>query len=199
MKNMKTSLVLAATLILGGFTSVSAKDEWARPVFETLARSSGAQLDIKLPQPALRAKGQQNPSDDALGGNANCVPSAAIAPGAGFSPAINDAVRSPAIAELLAKISACKPLPFSQDGVTNNNLEGGMPPAPKGHYKEYTLIVPGRQTGDGPEPINIGGQIYMSGAMQSKRGPERIIIGGGKSIYFTPDHYKTFIELKIVR
>jgi guanyl-specific ribonuclease Sa len=204
MKNIKLSLVLAAAVISGGLSAVCstpavpAKDEGAKPVFETLTQFPGAQFNIDLPTPVLRADDPVIQSDTAKGGNANCTPSSAVAPGTDFSPKINDSIRTAAIIELLAKISACKPLPYSQDGVTNNNLEGGMPQAPAGYYKEYTLIVPGRKTGDGPEPINIGGRTYMSGAMLSKRGPERIIIGGCKSIYYTPDHYATFIELKIV-
>ena len=74
-----------------------------------------------------------------------------------------------------------------------------MPQAPKGYYLEYTLMVPGRNTGDGPVPVVIGGQTYMTGPVLSARGPERIIIGGGKEIYYTMDHYKTFLHLTIVK
>jgi guanyl-specific ribonuclease Sa len=79
------------------------------------------------------------------------------------------------------------------------NKEGGMPQEPNGYYLEYTLVVPGRKTGDGPVAIDVGGQTYMTGDMQSARGPERIIIGGHEHIYYTPDHYTTFIPLTIVR
>lgn len=205
MKNIKLSLVLAAAVISGGFSAVypapavHAKGEGAKPVLATLTQFPGAQFNIDLPTPVLHADGPVIQSDTTKGGNANCTPSSAVIPGTDFSPKINDSNRTAAIIELLAKISACKPLPYSQDGVTNNNLEGGMPQAPAGYYKEYTLIVPGRNIGDGPEPINIGGHTYMSGSMLSARGSERIIIGGGKSIYYTPDHYTTFIELKIVK
>ena len=205
MKNIKLSLVLAAAVISGGLSAVysapavHAKDGAAKPVLETLAQLPGAQFNVNLPAPVLRAAAPLIQSNAAQSGNANCTPSSAIIPGTDFSPKINDANRTSAIIKLLAKIAACEPLPYSHDGIVNTNSEGGMPQAPAGYYKEYTLIVPGRNTGDGPEPINIGGQTYMSGSMLSERGPERIIIGGGKSVYYTPDHYVTFIELKIVK
>ena len=44
-----------------------------------------------------------------------------------------------------------------------------------------------------------GIKVVMVGKMIGQRGPERIIIGGGAIIYYTPDHYRTFIEMKIIR
>ncbi|HBB67174.1 MAG TPA: hypothetical protein DCZ93_07725 [Elusimicrobia bacterium] len=35
--------------------------------------------------------------------------------------------------------------------------------------------------------------------VQSPRGPERLMIGGGKEVYYTPDYYKTFVRLNIAR
>ena len=206
MKNIKLSLLLTSAIIFGGFSAVystpaaSAKADGVKPVFETLIQSPGAQLNVDLPA-ALPVEESNTTGDQNSGssrGNA-CTPSSAIIPGTDFSPKINDAIRTTAITQLLEKIAACKPLPYAQDGITNSNSEGGMPQAPAGYYKEYTLIVPGRHTGDGPVQVDIGGQIYMTGNMQSARGPERIIIGGGQNIYYTPDHYSHFINLKIVK
>jgi len=133
------------------------------------------------------------------GGDLNCTPSPQVAPGTGFSPQVNDQARFTAITDLLDRISACKPLPYAHDGIVNSNKEGHMPAEPSGYYLEYTLMVPGRKTGDGPVAIDIGGKTYMTGDMLSARGPERIIIGGHQHIYYTPDHYQTFIELALVR
>ena len=211
LKNLRPYLVLAAAIIFGSFSlaepafAVSAKDTAAKPVLETLAQISGSPLPLALPQPAIREVIFDVQHQDAKGGYNNsggapvCTPNPAVAPGTGFSPKINDPVRTTAINDLLGKIAACKPLPYAHDGVVNNNSEGHMPQAPKGYYKEYTLMVPGRQTGDGAVPVDIGGTIYMTGKMLSARGPERIIIGGGQRIYYTPDHYATFIELTIVK
>ncbi len=133
------------------------------------------------------------------GAAAQCTPNAAIQPGTSFSPVIDDSVRVAAINDLLNRIANCKTLPYAHDGIINTNTEGHMPHEAAGYYKEYTLIVPGRNTGDGPVPVVIGGQQYMTGDMQSTRGPERIIIGKGNEIYYTMDHYAHFVKLTIVQ
>jgi guanyl-specific ribonuclease Sa len=201
-RNMKLRLLLSAVIVAGGFSAVYSaqdavsKDAGNKPSFEALVQSPGSQTapDAAVLVP-MRAMPEALPADK---GNA-CTPSQALVPGTGFSPAIDDQVRVGAIIDLLDRIANCKPLPYSHDGITNNNSEGGMPQAPAGFYKEYTLIVPGRKTGDGPVPVVIGGKTYMTGAMLSDRGPERIIVGGGKEIYYTMDHYKTFLHLTIVK
>lgn len=120
------------------------------------------------------------------------------APGRDFAPKIDDPLRVSTIIKLLTNIYQGNHLPYSQDGATFTNKEGRLPAKPLGFYKEYTLIVPGRKTGDGPVPVVIGGKTYMTGAMLSTRGPERIMVGGGEKIYYTPDHYTNFIELTVV-
>ena len=104
-----------------------------------------------------------------------------------------------AIDDLLAKIAVCSPLPYANDGVVHTDPHNGLPRKPAGYYKEYTLIVPNRPTGSGPEPVLIGGQTYMTGPVLSFRGPERLMIGGNRADYYTPDHYTTFVYLAIVR
>ena len=205
MKKIKLNLVLAAAVVFGGFSSIYAapaapvKNDGSKPAFENLVRLPSAQVELNLPAPVLLTALPDFSEGIDKGGNNACTPSAALVPGTAISPKIDDAVRTKAITELLAKIAACKPLPYAQDGVTNNNKEGQMPQAPAGFYKEYTLMVPGRKTGDAPEPIVISGKTYMSGAMLSARGPERLIIGGGKEIYYTMDHYKSSVHLTIVK
>jgi guanyl-specific ribonuclease Sa len=203
MKEIKLNLVLAAAVVFGGFSSIyaapaaSVKNDGSKPAFENLVQLPSAQIELDLPAPVLLAA---LPELTAGVDRANaCTPSEALVPGSSIAPKIEDPVRLKAITELLAKIAVCKPLPYAQDGVTNNNKEGQMPQAPAGFYKEYTLIVPGRKTGDAPEPIVIGGKTYMTGAMLSTRGPERLIIGGGKEIYYTMDHYKSSVHLTIVK
>jgi guanyl-specific ribonuclease Sa len=200
-RNMKLRLLLSAAIVAGGFTAVYSAPDLAsqntsdKAALESLVQFPGAPAISDIQIPEVRANYQGNNS-----GNSNtCTPSAALIPGSGFSPDIQDPVRNQAIIDLLGKIAKCQPLPYSHDGITNTNTEGGMPQAPMGFYKEYTLMVPGRQTGDPAVPIVVGGQTYMTGNMQSARGPERIIIGGGKEIYYTMDHYKTFLHLTIVK
>jgi guanyl-specific ribonuclease Sa len=205
MKNIRLSLVLFAALAVGGFSAAysapaaATRDTGAAQALQSLLRIPSAQISADLPAPELRAAFPAASSGGSHGGNNACTASPALVPGSDLSPKIEDPVRVTAITHLLAKIAACKPLPYAHDGITNTNTEGGMPAQPAGYYKEYTLIVPGRNTGDGPVPVVIGGKTYMTGNMLSARGPERIMVGGGKDIYYTPDHYKTFINLTIVK
>ncbi len=131
--------------------------------------------------------------------NPPCVPHAALQPGRAFAPAVSDARRERAIEDLLSKIAVCAHMPYNNDGNVHSKPHPGLPARPAGYYLEYTLIVPGRNTGAGPEPVLIGGTTYMAGPVLSPRGPERLMIGGGREVYYTPDHYTTFIRLDIVR
>jgi len=117
----------------------------------------------------------------------------APAPGKTFSPVVEDQARIKAIMKLVADIYNGKPLPYSQDGSTFKNKEGKLPVQPAGFYKEYTLL-----TGDAPHKVTIGGVSYTVAPDLSARGSERVIIGGGQRIYYTPDHYAHFIELTVV-
>ena len=128
-----------------------------------------------------------------------CVPSQALLPGNGFRPVVSDARRVRAIDDLLAQIAVCKTLPYDNDGIIHSQPHNGLPVKPAGYYLEYTLIVPNRPTGSKPEPVVIGGATYMTGPVLSFRGPERLMIGNHREVYYTPDHYKTFVNLAIVR
>jgi guanyl-specific ribonuclease Sa len=127
-----------------------------------------------------------------------CERSAALLPGTGFDPAL-DAERTVAANELLAKIAACVELPFAEDHTVFGNREGRLPPRPRGYYLEYSFPVPGRGIGAVPVEVSVGTVSLVSGIITSPRGPERLVIGGGSEIYYTPDHYLHFVELKIKR
>ncbi len=115
-------------------------------------------------------------------------------PGRGFSPNLADQNRVNAINDLLGKIRRGESFPYSHDGIVFQNKEGRLPQMPYGYYHEYTLL-PG---GDYPSSVTIGGTTYPLSPKLGKRGNERIIIGGGNKIYYTMDHYKTFVELQVV-
>lgn len=117
----------------------------------------------------------------------------APAPGKDFTPVIQDQARIKAIMKLVSDIYNGNHLPYSQDGSTFKNKEGRLPAKPVGFYKEYTLL-----TGSAPHTVVIGGTTYQVAPDLSKRGSERIIVGGGEKIYYTPDHYKNFILLTVV-
>lgn len=114
-------------------------------------------------------------------------------PGRDFTPKIEDQARIKAIMKLITDIVNGVHLPYSQDGAIFSNKEGRLPQQPKGYYKEYTLL-----TGSAPHTVVIGGTTYQVAPDLSARGSERVIIGGGEHIYYTPDHYAHFIELTVV-
>ncbi|MDD2772706.1 MAG: ribonuclease domain-containing protein [Elusimicrobiales bacterium] len=207
MKKIKLNLVLAFALLSGASAVYSIPAaipvNGAKAALEAVGGLSVVQAVPETPAPMVAAAADAF----AAGQQAapSCEPNPDIAPGTELSPKIENAnheadVRVATINDLLAKIAECRPLPYSHDGITFTNKEGTLPrQSNRDYYKEFTLMVPGRQTGDGPVPVFIGGKQYMTGKMLSARGPERIIIGGRTQIYYTPDHYATFIELKIVK
>jgi len=71
----------------------------------------------------------------------------------------------------LARIKAGVKFPHRNDGTVFHNREGLLPAKPPGYYTEYVHPTPG-----------VGGP-----------GAQRVVIGKGGEIYYTPDHYKSFI------
>ena len=64
---------------------------------------------------------------------------------------------------------------YRQDGVTFQNRERLLPAEPSGYYREYTIATPG----------------------EADRGARRLILGRQGELYYTPDHYRSF--LRVVR
>ncbi|MEY9858123.1 ribonuclease T1 [Catenulispora sp. GAS73] len=60
---------------------------------------------------------------------------------------------------------------YRQDGVTFQNRERQLPAEPSGYYREYTVATPGA----------------------ADRGARRLILGRDGELYYTPDHYKSFL------
>ncbi|MXG90814.1 ribonuclease domain-containing protein [Nocardioides flavescens] len=80
--------------------------------------------------------------------------------------------------ETLELIDAGGPFPYpGRDGATFENREGLLPPAPRGHYAEYTVPTPG----------------------EDDRGPRRIVVGDGDGPdpewFWTDDHYDSFARI----
>jgi ribonuclease T1 len=80
--------------------------------------------------------------------------------------------------ETLTLIRAGGPFPFRKDGTVFGNREGLLPPQPRGHYTEYTVITPGAPN----------------------RGARRIVAGGDARVsgqyWYTDDHYKSFRRIR---
>jgi ribonuclease T1 len=77
------------------------------------------------------------------------------------------------IVKTLRLIKIGGPFPHRQDGVVFANREHRLPQKPRGYYHEYTVNTPGERT----------------------RGARRIVRGGSGEIYYTNDHYRTFVRL----
>ncbi len=74
----------------------------------------------------------------------------------------------------LDRIKSGGSFPHRRDGTKFENRDGDLPAQPDGYYKEYVHPTPGV-----PGP-----------------GPQRIVVGKDGDMYYTPDHYKTFIQIK---
>lgn len=73
----------------------------------------------------------------------------------------------------VALIRAGGPFPYQRDGVVFRNDERRLPARPSGYYHEYTVPTPG----------------------ETDRGPRRIIAGSLGELYYTPDHYASFVRV----
>jgi len=70
------------------------------------------------------------------------------------------------------------PYPYPRnDGAVFHNNERLLPREPDGYYREYTVLTPG----------------------SAQRGGRRIITGQDGAIYYTPDHYDSFVKVDTTR
>lgn len=98
------------------------------------------------------------------------------APAEGLAPPYRSAIPIVSIQQLpieaqrtINLINQGGPFPYRQDNTVFGNRERRLPTAPRGTYREYTVVTPG----------------------QRDRGPRRII-AGPRVKYYTPDHYRSF-------
>jgi filamentous hemagglutinin len=73
----------------------------------------------------------------------------------------------------LDRIAAGKSFPHRNDGAPFLNKEGLLPQQSSGYYREYVHPTPGV---NGP-------------------GPQRVVVGQGGEMFYSPDHYRTFIPV----
>ena len=78
-----------------------------------------------------------------------------------------------AINDTAALVKAGGPFPYSKDGSEFSNRERRLPQQGPGYYREYTVATAG----------------------SPDRGARRIVSGRSGEIYYTRDHYQTFIRL----
>lgn len=86
-----------------------------------------------------------------------------------------DASTLPAQArDTIRLVRAGGPFPYIRDGVVFRNAERLLPAQSSDYYREYTVFTPG----------------------ESDRGARRIITGAGGEIYYTGDHYQSFVRVR---
>lgn len=110
-------------------------------------------------------------TDPPLGGRPVAVVSAANLPVRPLSQL------PPQAAQVWQLIQHGGPFPYRQDGTMFGNREGRLPARQAGFYREYTVPTPG----------------------DHGRGPRRLITGGTTELYYTGDHYISFITVDPTR
>ena len=83
------------------------------------------------------------------------------------------ALRDREVKATIERIRSDGPFRHRQDGITFQNRENKLPRKPAGYYREYTVETPG----------------------SPDRGPRRIVTGREGEMYFTADHYRSFIRI----
>lgn len=78
-----------------------------------------------------------------------------------------------AIQDTIALLNAGGPFPYGKDGSEFSNREGHLPQQGPGYYREYTVATAGA-----PD-----------------RGARRLVAGRAGEVYYTRDHYQSFIRL----
>ena len=82
------------------------------------------------------------------------------------------------------------PYPHERDGITFGNYEKQLPAAPRGHYREYTVITPGINH-RGARRIVVGCERQQTLTRSSSLLSLPQCREGG-SFYYTADHYRSF-------
>ena len=119
----------------------------------------------------------------------------AVPPGKDIAPVFSDPSRVSVLLDIVSRVYHRLPLPFPKDGTVFANREGRLPPQANGYYREYTVLPPAGS----PSVISVGDRTFRISPPQGHRGAERLIIGGEEFLYYTPDHYRTFIQLTVLR
>ena len=80
----------------------------------------------------------------------------------------------PEASHTIRLIRAGGPFPFEKDGSVFFNREHLLPPRQRDYYREYTVASPGARD----------------------RGARRIVAGRGGELYYTRDHYRSFLRIR---
>lgn len=86
----------------------------------------------------------------------------------------SEQVLPPEAENTIALIEAGGPFPYERDGSVFENRERRLPIEDRGYWHEYTVPTPG----------------------SDDRGPRRIVAGGDGELYYTDDHYQSFVLVR---
>lgn len=87
---------------------------------------------------------------------------------------VPDTAQRDEVARVLRLIASGEPLPYGQDGSVFQNRESNLPDLPANLlYREYTVPTAG----------------------SPDRGARRLVVGDDGSVYYTSDHYSSFVQL----
>ena len=89
-------------------------------------------------------------------------------------PEIADAALPPEARATISLIKDGGPFPYERDGIVFRNFENRLPSRERGYYREYTVQTPGEKS----------------------RGARRIVAGRGGELYYTVDHYRSFMRIR---
>jgi ribonuclease T1 len=78
------------------------------------------------------------------------------------------------VTDVLDNIEQGGPFPYKRDGIVFKNREALLPNQAEGYYREFTVPTPGA-TG---------------------RGAQRLVVGQGGEVYYTLDHYSSFVQIR---
>jgi ribonuclease T1 len=76
--------------------------------------------------------------------------------------------------QTIALIRKGGPFPYKKDGAVFGNFEKLLPPHERGYYREFTVPTPGSRD----------------------RGARRIISGKAGELYYTDNHYQSFMRVR---
>jgi ribonuclease T1 len=77
--------------------------------------------------------------------------------------------------DVINAIEADGPFEYDRDGIVFQNRERILPSRQRGYYHEYTVRTPG----------------------ESDRGARRLITGDDGSLFYTRDHYQSFVQVDV--
>ena len=114
-----------------------------------------------------------NPLTAVASSRTGCPPPSPNAPGAAEShlPVRSLCALPPEVTTLYREIQNGGPFDYPKDGSVFENAEGRLPERARGYYHEYTVPTPGAHT----------------------RGARRLVTGGDNELYYTGNHYATFV------